>query len=100
MTMHFLMIIPLSFLMGFVNAISGGGGVFGVPAMLAMGLPPVNALALNRISDFGYLIGSLRNYMRLPEFQWKLALAITPPSCLEQRRVHCWLQILILKHST
>ncbi len=72
------LLIPLSFAMGFVNSITGGGGVFGVPALLAMGFPPVNALALNRISDFGYIAGSVRNYMRIPDFRLKFALMITP----------------------
>jgi len=73
------LIIPLAFVMGFVNSISGGGGVFGVPALIAMGLPPVNALALNRISDLGNIIGSLHNYTKIPDFRWKVAAIAIPP---------------------
>lgn len=74
-----LPLIPLSFVMGFVNAIAGGGGVLGVPTLLALGLPPVNALALNRVSDMGTIIGAAHNYMRVPEFRWKLAALAVPP---------------------
>ena len=38
-----IFLIPLSFIMGFVNSIAGGGGVFGVPALIALGMPPVYA---------------------------------------------------------
>lgn len=33
---------------GFVDAVAGGGGLIGVPALLSAGLPPVAALATNK----------------------------------------------------
>jgi uncharacterized membrane protein YfcA len=33
---------------GFIDAIAGGGGLITVPALLAAGIPPVNALATNK----------------------------------------------------
>lgn len=75
---NLLLLLPLSFVMGFVNSISGGGGVIGVPAMLAMGIPAVNVLALNRFSDVGYVIGCIRNYTKLPGFDLKLTLKFIP----------------------
>ena len=81
--MHDLyLIIPLSLAMGFVTSISGGGGVFGVPTMLAFGIPPINALALNRISDLGFVSGSLKNYLKTQEFDAKLATVISIPLTL------------------
>ena len=39
---------------GFIDAIAGGGGLIGVPALLAAGLDPVAALATNKLqSSFG-----------------------------------------------
>lgn len=39
---------------GFIDAIAGGGGLITVPALLAAGLPPVAALATNKVqSSFG-----------------------------------------------
>jgi len=72
------LLIPLSFFMGVVNSVAGGGGVFGVPALLAMGMPPVNALALNRISDIGNIVGSLKNYMKVKDFDQKLGFIAIP----------------------
>lgn len=41
---------------GFVDAIAGGGGLITIPALLATGMPPVSALATNKLqSSFGAL---------------------------------------------
>lgn len=34
---------------GFVDAVAGGGGLIGVPALLSFGVPPVAALATNKL---------------------------------------------------
>lgn len=34
---------------GFIDSIAGGGGLIGIPVLLLSGLPPVNALATNKI---------------------------------------------------
>lgn len=62
-----------------MTSISGGGGVFAVPTMMAFGLPPLTTLALNRISDVGVLIGAIRNYMKIPEFNLKLVFVCVVP---------------------
>jgi uncharacterized membrane protein YfcA len=50
-----------SLLAGFIDAIAGGGGLITVPALLAVGLPPVNALATNKLgSVFGVATSCLR----------------------------------------
>lgn len=33
---------------GFVDAVAGGGGIIGIPALLAAGVPPIAALATNK----------------------------------------------------
>jgi len=65
--------------MGLVTSISGGAGVFAVPTMLAFGLPPINVLALNRISDVGTVFGALRAYYKSKSIDWKLAGIIAIP---------------------
>lgn len=60
----YLTLLFLGFAMGFVNSISGGGGVFGLPAFLMIGLPPIQALALNRIADIGSLSGALPQFLK------------------------------------
>ncbi|HEX7857032.1 MAG TPA: TSUP family transporter [Sphingobium sp.] len=36
---------------GFIDAIAGGGGLISVPALLAVGIPPVSALATNKLQS-------------------------------------------------
>ena len=47
----FLIVCPLSFLAGFVDAVAGGGGLISLPAFLIAGLPVHNAIATNKLSS-------------------------------------------------
>lgn len=46
-----LALMAVGMLAGFVDAIAGGGGMITVPALLAAGLPPVSALATNKMQS-------------------------------------------------
>lgn len=51
-------------LAGLVDSIAGGGGLISVPALLSVGMPPVEALATNKLqSSFGSFSATL-NYAR------------------------------------
>lgn len=56
---------------GFIDSIAGGGGLITVPALLAAGLPPVNALATNKLqSVFSQIMSTWRYASRgLIEFR-------------------------------
>ena len=41
--LHFVIVCPLVFLGGFVDAVAGGGGLISLPAYLIAGVPPHNA---------------------------------------------------------
>lgn len=43
----------VAMLAGFIDAIAGGGGLLTVPALLAAGLPPAQALATNKLQSVG-----------------------------------------------
>jgi len=77
--MEFIFISILGLLMGIVTSISGGAGVFAVPTMLAFGIPPINTLALNRISDLGVVTGALKKYKQSRSIDWKLAFILMVP---------------------
>lgn len=47
----FLLVCPLLFLAGLVDAIGGGGGLISLPAYLLAGLPPHAAVATNKLSS-------------------------------------------------
>ena len=44
-----LALAAVGMLAGFVDAIAGGGGMIALPALLSAGLPPVAALATNKL---------------------------------------------------
>ena len=54
-----IIIIPLIFFAGFIDAVAGGGGLISVPAYFAIGLPPHLALGNNKFSSaFGTLFST------------------------------------------
>lgn len=58
---HFLIVCPLVFLGGFVDAIAGGGGLITLPAYLLAGVPVHLALGTNKLSaSFGAVISAWR----------------------------------------
>lgn len=49
--LSYLIVCPLLFLTGFVDAIGGGGGLISLPAYLLAGLPVHQAIATNKLSS-------------------------------------------------
>ena len=59
--LEYLIICPLVFLAGFIDAIAGGGGLISLPAYLFAGLPVHNAIATNKLSStMGTTISTLK----------------------------------------
>ena len=46
-----LLLFALAMLAGFVDTLAGGGGLITVPVLLLSGLPPIHALATNKIQS-------------------------------------------------
>ena len=65
-------------LTGFIDAIAGGGGLIMMPALLSAGVPPINALATNKLqSMFGTSV-ACSNYARKGLVDWRAnLLAVT-----------------------
>lgn len=62
--MEALIVCPLAFLAGLVDAIAGGGGLISLPAYIFAGLPVHGALATNKLSStMGTAIATIR-YVR------------------------------------
>ena len=58
-------------LTGFIDAIAGGGGLIMMPALLSAGIPPINALATNKLqSMFGTSV-ACSNYARKGLIDWR-----------------------------
>ena len=70
----FLIVCPLVFLAGFVDAIGGGGGLISLPAYFLAGVPVHHALATNKMSSAsGTLISTIR-LCRNTVIRWKRAI--------------------------
>lgn len=47
----FAFLIGVAFLAGTIDAMAGGGGLLSIPALMAAGVPPVSALATNKLQS-------------------------------------------------
>ncbi|MDO4960431.1 MAG: TSUP family transporter [Eubacteriales bacterium] len=69
-----LVICPLVFLGGFIDAIAGGGGLITLPAYMLVGLPVHSCIATNKISSGMGTGMAAYKYARAGFIQWKKAL--------------------------
>ena len=73
-TSMLLIVCPLVFLAGLMDAIAGGGGLISLPAYLAAGLPPHFASATNKCgSVFGTAVSTFR-FLKRGRFHRRAAL--------------------------
>ena len=59
-----LFLAATAFLAGLVDAMAGGGGLLTIPALLASGIPPVNALATNKLQSAVGTGSAFATYLR------------------------------------
>ncbi len=70
----FLIVCPLVFLAGLVDSIAGGGGLISLPAYMLTGLPPVNAIATNKLGSVIGTSASTLRYLKNGYFDKRLAI--------------------------
>lgn len=71
---HFLIVCPLVFLAGFVDAVAGGGGLISLPAYMIAGFPVHFAIGTNKLSSgMGTAIATAR-YAKNGYIAWKNAV--------------------------
>ena len=58
-------------LTGFIDAIAGGGGLIMMPALLIVGVPPLNALATNKLQSMFGTATAFANYARKGLVDWR-----------------------------
>lgn len=73
-----LVLCPLIFFAGFVDAIAGGGGIITLPAYYIVGLPPHMAMGTNKFSStFGTTVASVK-FLRTKNVHLKAAMVSVP----------------------
>jgi uncharacterized protein len=76
-----ILLVLAAFAAGFVDSIAGGGGLITLPALLIAGVPPVTAVATNKLqSTFGTAMASYR-YWREGLVDWR-DLRLSAPATL------------------
>ena len=71
---EYLIVCPLVFLAGFIDAIAGGGGLISLPAYLIAGLPPHAAIGTNKFSACLGTMVATWHYARCGFIHWKRVL--------------------------
>ncbi len=70
----YLIVCPLIFLGGFVDAVAGGGGLISLPAYMIAGLPVHSAIGTNKISSFMGTSVSTFKLGKAGNIPWKMAI--------------------------
>lgn len=71
--MEYLIVCPLVFIAGFIDAIAGGGGLISLPAYMISGIPVHFAIATNKMSSsMGTSVATIY-YAKNGYIKWKLA---------------------------
>lgn len=70
----FLIVCPLIFLAGFVDAIGGGGGLISLPAYLLAGIPVHQAIATNKLSSACGTALATGRFIKRGLVNWRLAV--------------------------
>jgi uncharacterized membrane protein YfcA len=74
--LEYLIVCPLVFLGGFVDAVAGGGGLISLPAYMIVGLNPIEAIGTNKFSaSCGTFVATMR-YSRCGFIQWRGLLPV------------------------
>lgn len=69
--LDYLVVCPLVFLGGFVDAVAGGGGLISLPAYMLVGFDPVDAIGTNKFSaSCGTFVATMR-YSRCGFIHWR-----------------------------
>ena len=69
----------VAFSAGYIDAVAGGGGMLNLPALLFAGVPPVSALAVNKVSGIAGTTLAVTKYAMNKQIHWRtVAYAAIP----------------------
>ncbi len=78
MLRNYLIICPLVFIAGFIDAVAGGGGLVSLPAYIFTGLPVHQCVATNKMSAFMGTSVATAKYAGSGFIPWKIAVMCIP----------------------
>lgn len=71
----------VAFSAGYIDAVAGGGGMLNLPALLFVGVPPVSALAVNKVSGIAGTTLAVIKYALSKKIHWRTVFVAAIP-CL------------------
>ena len=71
----------VAFSAGYIDAVAGGGGMLNLPALLFAGVPPVSALAVNKVSGIAGTTLAVIKYALNKQIHWRTVFYAAIP-CL------------------
>ncbi len=78
MLREYLIICPLVFIAGFIDAVAGGGGLVSLPAYMLAGIPVHQCVATNKMSAFMGTSVATAKYAKSGFVPWKVAVTCIP----------------------
>lgn len=78
MLREYLIVCPLVFIAGFIDAVAGGGGLVSLPAYFITGIPVHNCVATNKMSSLMGTSVATAQYARSGYIPWKTAFFCIP----------------------
>jgi len=72
----------IAFSAGYIDAVAGGGGMLNLPALLFAGVPPVSALAVNKVSGIAGTSLAVIKYAINKQILWRTVLYAAIPCLL------------------
>ncbi len=75
---NYLIICPLVFIAGFIDAVAGGGGLVSLPAYIFTGIPVHQCVATNKMSAFMGTSVATAKYAKSGFIPWKIAITCIP----------------------
>lgn len=82
MLVKYLIICPLVFIAGFIDAVAGGGGLVSLPAYMLTGIPVHTCVATNKMSAFMGTSITTAKYAKDGFIPWKIAVFSIPCALL------------------
>lgn len=64
----------IALLAGYIDAVAGGGGMLNLPALLFVGVPPVSALAISKVTGIAGTTLAVFKYTLNKKIEWKIVL--------------------------
>lgn len=81
-----LVVCPLVFLAGLVDAVAGGGGLISLPAYILAGLPPHAAIATNKCGNVTGILVTMFRFVKNRQYN-----APTIPACIVGALIGAWI---------